>query len=282
MTVGIVGLGHIGGSLAKAYKAAGHTVYVYNRTESTARFAELAGIADGMLDEKTIPECELILIAIFPKAAIEYMEKTAPLISKDTFVIDCCGTKRTVCEAGFALAKEYGYTYLGGHPMAGTKYSGFKSSMADLFVDQPMVIIPPEYDNIELLSKVKELLSPARFGSISVTTAERHDEIIAFTSQMAHVASSAYIKSPTALEHSGFSAGSYKDMTRVAWLNENMWTGLLLENRDNLVKELDGYISELSKFRNALSDNDPDTLCALLKEGRELKERIDGDAIDQN
>lgn len=282
MTVGIVGLGHIGGSLAKAYKAAGHTVYVYNRTESTARFAELAGFADGMLDETTIPKCELILIAIFPRAAIEYMEKIAPIVPKDTFVIDCCGTKRTVCKAGFELAEKYGYTYLGGHPMAGTKYSGFKSAKVDLFVGQPMVIIPPEYDNIELYSKVKELLAPAGFGSISITTAERHDEIIAFTSQMAHVASSAYIKSPTALEHDGFSAGSYKDMTRVAWLNENMWTGLLLENRDNLVKELDCYISELTKFREALDTNDPDTLCALLKQGRELKERIDGDAIDKD
>lgn len=275
MIVGIAGLGHIGGSLAKAYKNAGHTVYVYNRTESVSHFAELAGAADGLLDESTIGKCELILVAIYPEAAIKYMETIAPFVSKDAFVIDCCGTKRVVCKPGFELAEKYGYTYVGGHPMAGTKYSGFKSSKADLFVGQPMVIVPPRYDDIELFQKIKDLLAPAGFGSISITTAEKHDAVIAFTSQMAHVASSAYIKSPTASVHSGFSAGSYKDMTRVAWLNENMWTDLFLENRDNLASELERYITELQKYLDALNNNDPDTLRALLKEGREAKERID-------
>lgn len=282
MIVGVAGLGHIGGSLAKAYKNAGHTVYVYNRTESVAHFAELAGAADGSLDEKTIPQCELILIAVFPEAAIEYMERIAPLVSKDAFVIDCCGTKRVVCAPGFELAEKYGYTYVGGHPMAGTKYSGFKSSKPDLFVGQPMVIVPPRYDDIQLFQRIKDLLQPAGFGSISITTAEKHDEVIAFTSQMAHVASSAYIKSPTASIHSGFSAGSYKDMTRVAWLNENMWTDLFLENRDNLARELDRYINELKKYLDALNNNDADTLRTLLKEGREAKERIDSDDANQN
>lgn len=276
MTVGILGLGLIGGSLARAYKLAGHTVYAKNRDESMLSFAMLSGAVDGKLNEDTIPQCDLILLAIYPAGSADWLEANAPLISKKTLVIDCCGTKQLVCQRCFPIAKEYGFTFVGGHPMAGSQFSGFKYSRASLFQGAPMVLVPPVYDDMALLQRVKDALEPCGFGFFSVTTAADHDRMIAFTSQMPHILSNAFIKSPTALEHKGFSAGSYRDLTRVAWLNPGMWTELFLENRANLLFELDTYIQSLTQYRDALANQDEDTLYRLLDDGKKRKEEVDG------
>lgn len=276
MTVGIVGLGLIGGSFAKAFHEAGHSVLAFNRNRSVLDFAVMSGAVDGELDENSISGCELVLVCIYPEAAIEYLEKMGPHIGKKPVVIDCCGTKRVVCSACFPLAEKHGFCYLGGHPMAGTHQSGFKYARANLYHGAPMVIVPPRFDDIELLDRVKQLLAPAGFGSISVTTAEKHDEMIAFTSQLAHVVSNAYIKSPTAGLHKGFSAGSYKDMTRVAWLNPRMWAELFMENSDFLGRELDTIIENLLRYKAAMDSGDMEGLVSLLDEGRRRKEEVDG------
>ena len=276
MTVGILGLGLIGGSLARAYKLAGHTVYVKNRDERMLSFAMLSGAVDGKLNEDTIPQCDLILLAIYPAGSADWLEANAPLISKKALVIDCCGTKQLVCQRCFPIAKEYGFIFVGGHPMAGSQFSGFKYSRASLFQGAPMVLVPPVYDDMALLQRVKDALEPCGFGFFSVTTAADHDRMIAFTSQMPHVLSNAFIKSPTALEHKGFSSGSYRDLTRVSWLNPGMWTELFLENRENLLFELDTYIQSLTQYRDALANQDEDTLYRLLDDGKKRKEEVDG------
>lgn len=276
MTVGVVGLGLIGGSLARAYHHAGHRVLCHDIDQSILAYAELAGVSDGRLDEAALGGCELLLIALYPQAAAEYLTQAAPHLPPQAVVIDCCGTKSEICRVGFRLAEEYGFTFVGGHPMAGTQYSGLKHSRATLFKGASMVIVPPVYDDIDFLQRVKDLLAPAQFGRITVTTAEEHDEMIAFTSQMPHLVSNAFIKSPTARRHKGFSAGSYKDLTRVAWLNEQMWTELFLANRDNLIREVDGLIGELGKYREAMATGDAPALRALLAEGRRIKEEVDG------
>lgn len=276
MKVGIVGLGLIGGSFAWAYHNEGHEVLAFNRTHSVLEFAMLSGAVDGELTEENVSDCDLVLVTLYPQATIDYIDKMGPHFGKKPIVIDCCGTKRVVCAACFPIAERDGFTYLGGHPMAGTHNSGFKYARGNLYHNAPMVIVPPTFDDITLLSRVKELLAPAGFASISVTTAEKHDEMIAFTSQMAHVVSNAYIKSPTAKVHKGFSAGSYKDMTRVAWLNPPMWAELFMENRDCLMKELDIFISSLTEYRRAMENNDLPELVRLLDEGRRLKEEVDG------
>jgi prephenate dehydrogenase len=276
MTVGICGLGLIGGSMAKAYKESGHRVLGYDLNEATLGYCSLAGITDGTLNESSIPKCDLIFIALYPIAAIRYLEEIAPIISKDATVIDLCGTKAKICECGFSLAKKHGFTFVGGHPMAGTQYSGIKYARASLFKNAPMVLVPPAYDDIAFLDGIKQLLAPAGFGKFSITTASEHDRMIAFTSQLAHVVSNAYVKSPTAQNHKGFSAGSYKDLTRVAWLNENMWTELFLENKEPLIYELDQIIGSLSEYKNAIEKDDADTLRQLLRDGRIAKEKVDG------
>ena len=275
MKIGIIGLGLMGGSFAKAYKAAGHTVYAVETDKSILDFAILSGAVDAASDTDTMRNCDLILIALYPRAAIDFLDESARYIRPHTTVIDCCGTKKNICAAGFRAAARYGFSFAGGHPMAGIEQSGFKYSKANMFKGAPMIIVPPVYDDIMFLDKIKRLLAPAQFGKIVVTTAEKHDSMIAFTSQMAHLVSNAFVKSPTVFEHKGFSAGSYKDLTRVAWLNEQMWTELFLENRDHLLHELDLFLNSLGEYRDALRDADFNRLRDLLRDGKRLKEKVD-------
>lgn len=276
MNIGVAGLGLIGGSFAKAYKKDGHKIYVRDIDENVIRFSMIAGVSDEELTTRNVSLCDVVFVCTYPEAALKFMEDFGPFFSKDSVVIDCCGTKEVIVEKGMEIARKYGFTYAGGHPMAGTQYSGFKYSKENLFKGAPMVIVPERYDDIELLDRIKALLEPAGFGKISVTTAKRHDELIAFTSQLAHIVSNAYVKSPTAKKHKGFSAGSYKDLTRVAWLNPVMWSELFLENKDNLLKELDILIDNLSEYREAIKDDDRECLEKLLEEGRDIKAEIDG------
>lgn len=276
MTVGIVGLGLIGGSMARAYAKAGHRVLAYNRSRSTLEFAKLSGAVAEELTRDNAGSCDLLLLSLYPEACVDYLRDMGPYLSKSCLVIDCGGVKREVCAGCFPLAERYGFTFVGGHPMAGTHFSGFKYSRSNLFQGAPMVIVPPVFDDMALLERVKEALAPCGFGSFSVTTAEEHDRMIAFTSQMPHIVSNAFIKSPTAGSHKGFSAGSYKDLTRVAWLNPEMWAELFLENRDNLICELDILMEELQKYRDALDAQDREELTRLLDEGKKRKEQVDG------
>lgn len=276
MNVGILGLGLIGGSMARVFSKAGHTVLSAEKDESISTFAMLAGAVHGNLTRENIAKCDLILLAIYPEGSAAWLEENARFVSPTALVMDLCGIKEEICKRCFPLAEKNGFTFVGAHPMAGSHYSGFKYSRSNLFQGAPMVLVPPRFDDMQLLERVKEALAPCNFGYFSVCTAEEHDRLIAFTSQMPHVLSNAYIKSPTALRHRGFSAGSYKDLTRVAWLNAKMWAELCMENRENVLFELDTYIDSLKAYQKALQEQDMDTLTRLLDEGRQRKEEVDG------
>lgn len=155
--------------------------------------------------------------------------------------------------------------------MAGVERWGFDSSFGMLFNNASMILTPDGGTDIALLHEIKQMFLSIGFGSITVVSPEQHDRIIAYTSQLAHVVASAYIKSPTALEHTGMSAGSYKDMTRVASLNSNMWSELFLENSDNLLNEIDNIINNLTEYRDAIASNDRAKLEALLEDGTKRK-----------
>jgi len=275
MIIGICGLGLIGGSLAKAYKAEGHTVYGFDIDDAILGFAQLSGTVNNVLDDNSIGLCDTLFIAVNPGDAVIYLENVASNIAKNTIVFDCCGIKRFVCKRSFPLAEQYGFTFVGGHPMAGSHKMGFKNSRADLFSGAYMILVPPVFDDPVLFGRIEELLKPVGFGHLTVTTAETHDEMIAFSSQMAHIVSNAFIKSPTARGHKGFSAGSYKDLTRVARLDADMWSQLLVENNDFLINELDIFINAVTRYRDALKAHDRDYLRTLLEEGSQLKEELD-------
>lgn len=277
MIVGIIGLGLIGGSLAKAFcRSKDVTVLGWDTNRSIVEFAQIAEAIQAPLTEENLNTVDLLMLATYPEAVIEHMERLAPKLSKHTMVIDCAGTKEKVGQAVFPLAEKYGFRFLGGHPMAGTHNSGFKYSREDLFDGAPMVLVPPNFYDIRLLDEAKKMLAPVGFGRVSITTAADHDKRIAFTSQLAHVVSNAYVKSPTAREHAGFSAGSYKDLTRVAWLNPDMWAELFLENKEHLLFELNTIIENLTEYKTAMEQDDFSTLRQLLDDGRRIKEEVDG------
>jgi len=278
ITVGVVGLGLIGASFCKAYKEnePEAVVYGWNRTKSTSEMAKMQGVIDDELTDENLGSCDLVILSLYPEASVKWMEDHRKSFNKNGIVTDACGTKRFICDRAFAIAEEEGFTFVGCHPMAGTHFSGMAYSRADMYEGAPMVIVPPKFDDINLLEKVKVLFAPCKFGSFHVAHADEHDQMIAFTSQMPHIVSNAYIKSPNARNHSGFSAGSYKDMTRVAWLNPVMWTQLFLENKDNLIFEIDTLQKELQKYKEALENDDAEAMTKLLDEGKKIKEEVDG------
>lgn len=272
MVVGVVGLGLIGGSAAKAFKVAGATVLALDINESIVSYAQLEGVVDGVLNAGNMASCDLLLLTATPKAVMGYLQDNARRIAPKTLVIDFCGTKENVCGVGFTLAKQHGFTFIGGHPMAGLQYSGYKYSKETLFSGASFIMVPPVHDDIALLDRVKQSLAPLGFKKFVITTADFHDRMIAYTSQMCHVVSNAFIKSPSALHHKGYSAGSFRDFTRVSRLNESMWTELFLENKEHLLGELDLLINSLHEYRDAIAAGDAETLCGLLRDGRIAKE----------
>lgn len=276
MNIGIVGLGLIGGSLAKsAKKNTKHKVYGFDISKDVIKTAISEKSIDGELTEKRLATCDYVFIPLYPEAVIEYIEKNANIFKDGATVIDCAGVKRSVCEKCFDIAEKHNFSFVGGHPMAGTQFSGFENSKDTMFYNAPFVLTPKENEDILILANAREVIMSLGFGRVSVMTAKKHDKLIAFTSQLAHIVSNAYVKSPSALERKGISAGSYKDLTRVAYLNENMWTELFLENRDNLVFELDNIIAELQKYSDAMKNDDAETLRTLLKDGKEMKLKAD-------
>lgn len=280
-TIGVIGLGLMGASLCKALGARGHRILGMDTDGHVQQYALLTGTIQGELTDDQAAACDNLFLAVYPGAAVETLRRLAPQIRKDATVCDLCGVKRAVCEPCFEIAGEYGFTFIGGHPMAGKQFSGIKYADGDLFRNATMILVPREKEDLFAVSRLSELLKEAGFRSITVTTAEKHDEMIAFTSQLAHVVSNAYIKSPTAAEHLSFSAGSYRDLTRVAKLNETMWTELFLDNAEHLGFELDCLIRSLQEYRDAIAAGDAQTLCRLLREGRERKEAIDTEWKDK-
>ncbi len=276
MNVGVVGLGLIGGSVAKAIKhSTPHSVLGYDIVEQVTYKAKLLEAIDNTLTDELIPLCDMLIVATYPEICVNYIKEKAPLIKKGAIVMDTSGVKGAVCSELFSIAKENGFTFIGAHPMAGIEFSGFDNAQRKLFNDASIILTPPENVDLEVLENVKKFWASLGFSNFEITTADRHDKIIAYTSQLAHVVSSAYIKSPTALLHKGFSAGSYKDMTRVARLNEAMWTELFLDNADNLSQEIETIIENLKEYGEAIRNRDENKLCALLKDGRERKEQAD-------
>lgn len=270
-SVGIMGLGLIGGSMAKAAAGSGHKVYGSDRDESVVDSAVSSGVLDGKLEDH-YEDIDLLLVALYPLDVVDIILKAAPKLKKDCMVIDCTGVKKIICEPLSEKLAGMGLRFIGGHPMAGKEVSGFANASGDLFCGASMILCKDEYTDPETLDEAGDFFEKLGFSQIKITTAEEHDRVIAYTSQLAHVVSSSYIKSSTLRKRYGFSAGSFKDMTRVAKLNEDMWADLFLANSDAIAGEIEEIRWHLEEYEKAIKEGDRDTLVKLLRDGRILKE----------
>lgn len=279
-TIVIVGLGLIGGSFAKAI-----THYTDHRVigiDSNPAVMDSA-LEQGAIKHEGKPEdlakADLVIMCLYPQLTISFMQQYAHLINPNAIVTDACGIKTSVCAELEALSDKHGFVYIGGHPMAGREKGGFDYSLTDLYKGASFIFTPCE-DKLEderfvsSFDWLKQLMLQIGFGRITITTPQEHDRIIAYTSQVPHVLACAYMFSPSCEQHSGYSAGSYKDVSRVALINEDLWSDAFLGNRPALIKEIDELISNLNLIRNAVEDNNYDELHDLLKKGRELKQRL--------
>ena len=274
MKIGIVGLGLIGGSMAKAIKHhTEHQVFGMDKSESVLLKAKLLQVIDDELTPEKLKKCDMIILALYPHDTISFVHAYARWL-EGTTVIDCCGVKRIVIDAIMPISQEHGFLFMGGHPMAGIEYSGFEYSKVELFNGASMILTPGSTVDIAHLGNMKQFFLSIGFGQVQISTAEAHDHIIAYTSQLAHVLSSAYVKSEAAMLHRGFSAGSFQDMTRVAQLNEDMWTELFLANSDNLSSEVKALAARLTQYATAIQSRDELQLRQLLREGRERKQYL--------
>lgn len=272
MKILVVGLGLIGGSLCKALKK-----YTYHTVAGCDinHDIENAALRDVALDEVFDGNYEgydLIVISLFPEGSERFFAENAAKISKNTLITDVCGIKGAFSQRMKSIAEANGLRYIGIHPMAGKEFGGYYNSTGDLFVKANFIIAPfddSEQTDIDLLNGLAKEIGA---GKIVITSPENHDKMIAYTSQLAHIVSSAYVKSPELGLECGFSGGSFQDMTRIATMNEKMWTDLFMQNREHLQYELDTLIENLKKYSAALKSGDADGMRALIAEGRELKE----------
>ena len=276
MRVGIIGLGLIGGSLARSTKLhTAHQVYGFDISPETMRQAELMEAIDGTLTDSLLPTCGVVLVATYPQAIVEWISAHAEQFAPGTLVVDCGGVKRWIVERVQPLAEGRDWHFVGGHPMAGREYSGFSYSRDNLFERASMILTPRGDEDLQVLQAAKEFFLDIGFRRVVFTTPAKHDEMIAYTSQLAHVVSGAYVNSPLAAKHKGFSAGSFADMTRVARVGEELWSELFLDNRDALLSSLNLLIDHLTEYRDALDAGDRERLKAVIRAGREKRESLD-------
>ncbi|MDR0915998.1 MAG: prephenate dehydrogenase/arogenate dehydrogenase family protein [Oscillospiraceae bacterium] len=280
-TIAIIGLGLIGGSLAKAVKL--HTPHRVHGIDHDADTLA-ATLGSGAVDdagtsahaERLLADADIVIVALSPDATVEWVERYVGAIRENAVVTDVCGVKRHIIQHLAPLCSAHDLRYVPGHPMAGRERGGFANSDAELFKNCSYIFTPDEHTDSDALETLRTLVTDLGAARVTITTAEHHDRMIAFTSQLPHVLAGAYVKSDTSAGHVGYSAGSYRDVSRVAAVDETLWSRLLQLNRDNLTTEIDTLITHLTQYRNALTTDDANTIASVIRDGRERKLEIDG------
>lgn len=274
MNIAVVGLGLIGGSFCKALKKnTFHKVLGIDNDKETIRKAFECGAIDEEISVERLNEANLTIICLYPEAIVKFVKDNADFFKKGSIVIDSCGVKEYIVNECTPILDEKGVIFVGTHPMAGREFSGFDYSMDNLFDGASFIITPSENTPQIAVDLLQTLAGSIKFGKAVVSTPKKHDEVIAYTSQLAHVVSNAYVKSPCMLNYDGFSAGSFQDLTRVAKLNEYMWSSLFLCNKEALLREINCILKSITEYRDALENDDAERLIEILREGRILKEK---------
>lgn len=272
MNIFICGLGLIGGSIAKAVKAhTFHTVIGYDRAKTVCHAAKAEGAIDRIGTTDDLRTADLVIVALYPDASADFVCENLERFKPGVILTDTCGIKSAVAAKIAAAVGGHDIRYIGGHPMAGTERSGFENAFGELFAGASMILCPEYCDDRSALKTLSDFFLEIGFGRITLSSCAHHDEVIAFTSQLAHVVSSAYIHGHLSTAYSGFSAGSFADMTRVARLSADMWTELFFENGANLSNAIGELIGNLEKYKATLDTDDRAAMHALLAEGNARK-----------
>lgn len=274
MNIAVVGLGLIGGSICKALKANtfNHIMGIDTDKETIKKALEQGAIDEEITSDR-LGEANITIVALYPYEIVDFVKMNADKFKKGSIVMDICGVKGYVVRNCTPVLEEKGVIFIGTHPMAGTEHSGFDYSTATLFEKASFIITPTESTPQIAIDLVSTLGACMKFGQVVIATPEQHDSNIAYTSQLAHIVSNAYVKSPSLFRADGFSAGSFLDLTRVAYLNENMWSSLFMCNKEALLYEVNNIINSLTEYRDAMENDDVDTLREILKIGKERKEK---------
>ena len=281
-TVIVAGLGLIGGSMAKAIKKnTDCRVLGWNRTRAVAEKAVADGAIDAVAEEADFESCDMLIVGMYPAATEAFLLEKIPKMKRGALAVDLAGVKSRIVESVGPLAREHGVRFTGGHPMQGLAHAGYGRSFADLYKGASMILCPSAATLPGDVDELGSFFRSVGFGRITVAGAEVQDHMIAHTSQLAHIVSNSYVKSPVSMNYAGFSGGSYKDMTRIACLDERVWKELFIWNKDALLPEIDDLVSNIAQLRNAIEREDYDELERLLRLGREAKERIDAANPDQ-
>ncbi len=266
--IAVVGLGIIGGSICGALTREGYSVDGFGRSASSIQYA----LEKGYIQKAgtNLAEYDVVFIAVPPYATIDYLDNAT--FKEGALVMDICGVKEIMEKTVYKQPRTY--RYVGIHPMAGKETSGIASATPDLFQNANLIITLAAQTAKSDVDEVKEYAKAMGFGRIVECTAEEHDKKIALTSQLAHIVSNAYVKSPQVKGYEGFTGGSFQDMTRIAGVDERVWTPLYACNRENIIEELSGLIENLSVYLDALKKQDDTMLSDTLKEGRLIRETI--------
>ncbi|MBD5584641.1 MAG: prephenate dehydrogenase/arogenate dehydrogenase family protein [Clostridia bacterium] len=267
MRICVAGLGIIGGSICMALKRAGYSVDGWNRSPLPPTYALNNGIIDGIAE--SFDKYDTVFVALPPKATEEFLDKTS--FKKGATVTDICGVKKPI--EAVICAKYRNFNYVGCHPMAGKEVSGIENACADLFDNASMVITKNAQTDEGALNVIRELTKAMGFKYIVECSAEIHDRKIAYTSQLAHVLSNAYVKDGEIDCCVGFTGGSFQDMTRIAGVDEKMWASLYLENSENITRKITSLIASLAEIKDAIAEGDEQKLVKILAVGRELFEK---------
>ena len=272
--IAIIGLGLMGGSMAKALKKSGkYKLIGFDVSEETLTLAQNGGFIDEIWNGKDRLDSDITVVALSPSRTKEFIDKNTSLLKENSILTDICGVKESICSFAEEMAEKYNINYVGGHPMAGRELSGFSNSVESLFINRSYIFTKTGKTNEKALETVSGMAYDLGCSDITITSPKKHDEMIAYTSQLPHVLAGAYVKSPASDEHKGFSAGSYHDVSRVASVDENLWSELFLLNKENLLIEIDTLLKNITEYKTALLNEDKQRIHEVIKEGRLLKQR---------
>ncbi|MDE7106495.1 MAG: prephenate dehydrogenase [Anaeroplasmataceae bacterium] len=275
MKICIVGLGLIGGSYAMGLSLKGHEVYGIDQNLETIKYAkEHNYIKEGFIDDfHILPKCDCIILAIYPQEILDFLKLHAKDFKENQVITDVCGVKSSFVRKATLLAGKA--TYLSHHPMAGKEKIGILYADSDIFKGANFLITPIDSVSPYAEEVLRRIAEDLEFGRITTISIERHDQMIGFTSQLTHAIAVSLVNSDHDEDTVKFIGDSYRDLTRIAMINDTLWSELFLENKEYLLEHISSFEVELDILKNALKHNDKDTLKKLFNQSTQIRRKME-------